>query len=160
MRRWPPVPKSLKSAGFRCATLIPHSIWSVIHPFNGKSISYGKNKSMKLTHKRHISGKQLFDSVCFITSPREPYTLVWGPSSSHTKIFRVQRARLKTGGNYNRFLVNFAPTDSLDIALLATVRFASSRSWQIYETLTYLPPRWWMPHGLLWFGHVIWVGIC
>ena len=30
-------------------------------------------------------------------SPREPHALAWGPSSSHTKIFRVQRTRLKTG---------------------------------------------------------------
>ena len=24
----------------------------------------------------------------------------------------------------------------------------------------FLPPRWWMLPGLLWFGHVIWIGIC
>ena len=33
-------------------------------------------------------------------SPREPHALEWGPSSFHTKIFRVdpvERARLKTG---------------------------------------------------------------
>ena len=29
-------------------------------------------------------------------SPREPHTLAWGSSSSHTKIFRVEPARLKT----------------------------------------------------------------
>ena len=31
-------------------------------------------------------------------SPREPHALAWGPSNSHTKIFRVERARLKTMG--------------------------------------------------------------
>ena len=30
-------------------------------------------------------------------SPREPHALAWGPSSSHTKIFRIERTRLKTG---------------------------------------------------------------
>ena len=29
-------------------------------------------------------------------SPREPHALAWGPSSFHTKIFRVERTRLKT----------------------------------------------------------------
>ena len=32
----------------------------------------------------------------FESSPREPHALACGPSSSHTKIFRVERARLKT----------------------------------------------------------------
>ena len=30
-------------------------------------------------------------------SPREPHALAWGPSSSHTEILRVERARLKIG---------------------------------------------------------------
>ena len=30
-------------------------------------------------------------------SPREPHALAWGPSSSHTKIFRIERTKLKTG---------------------------------------------------------------
>ena len=30
------------------------------------------------------------------SSPREPHALAWGPSSFHTKIFRVERTRLKT----------------------------------------------------------------
>ena len=34
-------------------------------------------------------------------SPREPHALAWGLSSSHTKIFRVERARLKTGETRN-----------------------------------------------------------
>ena len=29
-------------------------------------------------------------------SPREPHALAWGPSSFHTKTFRVERTRLKT----------------------------------------------------------------
>ena len=31
-----------------------------------------------------------------VPSPREPHALAWGPSSFHTKIFRVERTRLKT----------------------------------------------------------------
>ena len=30
-------------------------------------------------------------------SPKEPHALAWGPSSSHTEILRVERARLKIG---------------------------------------------------------------
>ena len=29
------------------------------------------------------------------TSPREPHTLAWGPSCSHTKIFQLEQERLK-----------------------------------------------------------------
>ena len=36
-------------------------------------------------------------SCCCWCSPREPHALAWGPSSSHTKMFRVERTRLKTG---------------------------------------------------------------
>ena len=37
------------------------------------------------------------ESISADYSPREPHALAWGPSSSHTKIFRVERMRLKTG---------------------------------------------------------------
>ena len=29
-------------------------------------------------------------------SPREPHAQAWGPSSFHTKFFRIERTRLKT----------------------------------------------------------------
>ena len=82
------------------------------------------------THEFELihSTDRLFAGNVWI-SPREPHPLAWGPSNSHAKIFRVERARLKTGVKIVG--VNFAPTDSLYIPLLATVRFASIRSWQI-----------------------------
>ena len=79
-------------------------------------------------HTSHISH---WTHRTYQGSPRESHALAWGPSRFHTKIFRVERTRLKNRGKYDRFLVNFAPTDSLDIPLLAMVRFASIRSWQI-----------------------------
>ena len=51
----------------------------------------------------------------------KPHVLAWGLSSTYTKIFRVEQAKLK---------VNEKVTVSLDIPRIATVRFASIRSWQ------------------------------
>ena len=81
-----------------------------------------------------------FAEVPVTSSPREPHALAWGPSSSHTKIFRVQASETENRGKNYWFLVNFTPTDSLDISLLVTVRLASIRSWQIYEILTFCLP--------------------
>ena len=52
------------------------------------------------------------------------------PVAPIQKSFGSNERDWKPGKNY-RFLVNFAPTESLDILRLATVRFTSIRSWQI-----------------------------
>ena len=88
-------------------------------------------------------GNQLVEISQEITqpsiSPRVSHSLARSPSSSHKKSFRLSRRDWKLLKNY-RFLVNFAPCDSLNIPLLATVKFTSIRSWQIWEILTFLPP--------------------
>ena len=75
------------------------------------------------------------------SSPRRPHALAWGPW-----VAPLQKSFGSSGRDWK--------------PLLAMVRFASIRSWQIQEILTFLPPRWRMPPGLLWSGHVIWIGIC
>ena len=103
-----------------------------------------------------VSDNWLWMSLC---SPREPRAMAWGPSSSHTKIFRVERARLKTGDKLPipckfctyRFL-RYSSTCYSKIRidpLMANIRNPD-----------FLPLRWWMRPGLLWFSHVIWKGIC
>ena len=39
-------------------------------------------------------------------------------------------------------------------------KYGFYRSWQLWQILTFLLPRWWMSSGLLWFGHVDWMGLC
>ena len=84
-------------------------------------------------------------------SPREPHALAWAPVASIQKSFGSSgRNCSKPWKNY-WFLVNFAPTDSLDIPLLAMVRFASICSWQIQEILALL--RGWVGlWGFLWWA--------
>ena len=48
--------------------------------------------------KRNTEQSALENPNCMeAISPREPHALAWGPSSSHTKIFRIERTSLKTG---------------------------------------------------------------
>ena len=49
------------------------------------------------SHGEELQWKYRDFSWWSATSPREPHSLEWGPSSFHTKIFRVERTRLKTG---------------------------------------------------------------
>ena len=98
--------------------------------------------------------------IPFIPSPREPHPLRWGPSSSYTKIFLVEWARLKSGKKNYLFLVNFAPTHSFNIPLHATIICSNPLMAKIRNP-DFLPPWWWILPGLLWFGqYVIWRGIC
>ena len=96
------------------------------------------------------TGKKM---ICRSLSPRKPHALAWGRSSSHTKIFRVERARLKTG---EKFLI------PCKFCSYRFIRYSSTcyGKVRIFEILTFLLPRWWMPPGLLWFGHFIWIGTC
>ena len=89
-------------------------------------------------------------------SPREPHALAWSPTFPVTS---VQKSFGSSKWDWNQwkncwFLVNFAPTDSLHVPVLATVRFTSIRSWQILKILHFTSSRWWMPFGLLWFGYI------
>ena len=68
-----------------------------------------------------------------VPSPREPHALALVPVAPIQKSFGSSERDWKPRKKY-RFLVNFAPTYSLDINLLAMERCASIRSWQIYET--------------------------
>ena len=96
---------------------------------------------------------------CSMIAPGNPTLWRGVPVAPIQKSFGSSERDWKPRKKY-RFLVNFAPTDSLDIPLLATVRLASIRPWRICRIPTFLPPRWWIPSGLLWFAHVNWIGIC
>ena len=71
--------------------------------FKVKSISY----EMKINEKNinTIFQENVFENDgCQAISPRERQALAWGPSSFHTKIFRVERTRLKTIENITNSL--------------------------------------------------------
>ena len=92
-------------------------------------------------------------------SPREPHALAWGPSSFHTKIFRVERTRLKTVEKlpipckfctYRFITYSSTCYGKVRINLLmANIRNPDFTASPVANAA-----------GLLWFGHVIWIGIC
>ena len=67
--------------------ICPGHVSSLTHWLPG-----GFDYSLKLINFKLISTINMY-----FLSPREPHALVWGPSCSHTKIFRIERTRLKTG---------------------------------------------------------------
>ena len=63
-----------------------------INVFVYVSLWAARVNSQKRPHFEHVEGDYYYHK----TSPREPHALAWGPSSFHTKIFRVEWTRLKT----------------------------------------------------------------
>ena len=109
------------------------------------------------TYTTAVTHKSSRQHCWFQISPREPHALA--------KLLRYKNLSGLASKTENqkkkcRFLVNFASTDSLRNLVLIMVRFASIRSWQILEFLTFPSSRWRMPPGLLWFGHVNGIGLC
>ena len=111
-------------------------------------------------YRFHYDVIVMFQALRPCLAPENPTLWRGVPVAPIQKSFGSSERDWKLGKKY-RFLVNFAPTDSLHIPVLAAVRFASIRSWQICRIPTFLPPLWWIPPtGLLWFGHVNSIGIC
>ena len=90
--------------------------------------------------------------------PTESYTLVWGPTNSHTKLFRFQTPSCRSTKTYQFFKILY-PSIPDNIIYLFWWRLHSSAH-TTYDTLWNFSSRWCVPPSLFWPGHITRIRIC
>ena len=91
--------------------------------------------------------------------PTEPHALAWGPTNFHTKIFQLERHRLKIDEKIiDSFSNVHLPIQWTFPYLLCKFHIVPPKVHMGNPDL--FVPRWRMPPGLLCFGHDDWIAIC